>query len=187
MTEWIDLRTTGLYGRFMGAYLILQVSSLFTGLFGCCLCFCLLPPATPFLCPYASLTYSIFLTIVHTDGTSILSSTMASYPESLLLFRGEQEKRRVSLRSGTVLRSTLMESYYVLMRHSRVLLRPFGTSKTSGFRLSSSRTPVALTSGIELRDYRNSSWFPFQRINSSNLTRQSKLWSRCIEIKASWS
>jgi hypothetical protein len=35
--------------------------------FGCCLCFAYC------LCLYASLTYSIVLTIVHSDGTSILS------------------------------------------------------------------------------------------------------------------
>jgi hypothetical protein len=34
---------------------------------------CLLPPITSFLCPYAGPTYSIVLTIVHFDGTSILS------------------------------------------------------------------------------------------------------------------
>jgi hypothetical protein len=33
----------------------------------------LLLPAMSFLCPYASLTYSIVLTIVHFDGTSTLS------------------------------------------------------------------------------------------------------------------
>jgi hypothetical protein len=40
---------------------------------------CLLSSATSFLCPYAGPTYSIVLTIVHFDGTSILSLHTTSY------------------------------------------------------------------------------------------------------------
>jgi len=38
---------------------------------------CLLPLATPFLCPYAGPTYSIVSTIVHFDGTPSYPSTIA--------------------------------------------------------------------------------------------------------------
>jgi hypothetical protein len=46
---------------------ILQIRLSLQLVFGCCLCFAY------FLCLYVGLTYSIVLTIVHSDSTSILS------------------------------------------------------------------------------------------------------------------
>jgi len=40
---------------------------------------CLLPLATPFLCPYAGPTYSIVSTIVHFDGTPSYPSTIQGF------------------------------------------------------------------------------------------------------------
>ena len=52
---------------------VLRVHLGFYGSFWVLFLLCLLPPATLFLCLYARPTYSIVLTIVHSDGTSILS------------------------------------------------------------------------------------------------------------------
>jgi hypothetical protein len=67
MTEWIDLWTTRFSGRFGDISWILRIRLSLQVVFGCCLCFAYC------LCLYAGLTYSIVLTIVHFDGTSILS------------------------------------------------------------------------------------------------------------------
>jgi hypothetical protein len=66
-TEWIDLWTTRFSGRFMDISWILRIRLSLQVVFGRCLCFAYC------LCLYAGLTYSIVLTIVHFDGTSILS------------------------------------------------------------------------------------------------------------------
>jgi hypothetical protein len=77
--EWIDLRITGLYRRSTGAYSILQVSTFLTGLFGCCFCFAYCHQRRySFACTLALPTLFV-LTIVHSDGTSILSLHSNSY------------------------------------------------------------------------------------------------------------
>jgi hypothetical protein len=112
---------------------------------------------------------------------------MASYPESLVMFRAEQEKRRVRLRSGTAfafdINGVLLHSDAALPGATEILrhLRDIGVL----FLFLTNSGGAHERHRIE----RLSQQLPFlfQRINSSNLIRQSKLWSRCIEIKASWS